>query len=231
MFGHEKPGNDYLNWFKPQIDSQCFDSLYDVSGTEMRKLWLEQMPGKFDPSVIDDFKYFEKEKEVFGNYPYPETLNFCCGDAIVECVGHILLVQRANTPGRGSWALPGGFKNNDETYTDTAIRELLEEINIRVPEKVLRGSIVETRLFDAPDRGMGIPRNTLAVHIQIKPEPDGSLPRVSPKSETLKAKFFPIYDIMNTMQLFDDHSHIISTMCKVLPIPAHLNPVYMGWAK
>ena len=78
-----------------------------------------------------------------------------------------LLIRRKHDPFAGSWALPGGFKNNKESSLDCAFRELTEETNVRVAEKVLRGSIVQTKLFDDPNRGMGIPRNTLAVHIRI----------------------------------------------------------------
>ena len=65
--------------------------------------------------------------------------------------------------------------NSNETFLDCAVRELIEETNIRVPEKVLRGSIVKTELFDSPKRSFGIPRNTLAVYFRINPDPDGGV--------------------------------------------------------
>ncbi len=42
----------------------------------------------------------------------------------------ILLIKRKNHPFKGSYALPGGFANPDETIQETAHRELFEETNI-----------------------------------------------------------------------------------------------------
>lgn len=39
----------------------------------------------------------------------------------------VLLVNRAHEPFAGSWALPGGFVNRDETVENAARRELYEE--------------------------------------------------------------------------------------------------------
>lgn len=223
LFGHAKEGNTYLDWF-PQYRFINIETIYEINATQVRAEWFKNQRHNFETVVLEDFDYFEKEKVVFGGYPFPETLNFNCGDAVVECAGQILLIQRKRAPGRGTWALPGGFKNNNETFVDCAIRELVEEANVRIPEKILRGSIVGTRLFDSPTRGMGIARSTLAVHIRVSLNADGSMPRVTPMDDAFEADWFPIKIIMNDMELFDDHSDIISTMCNVSRIPAHLNP-------
>jgi bifunctional NMN adenylyltransferase/nudix hydrolase len=148
-----------------------------------------------------------------------------CGDAIVECAGHIPLVRRLRAPGRNNWALPGGHKNNNETSFECVIRELMEETNLRVPEKILRGSVVSQRLFDSPYRGCGsIPKSTLAVHFKIGLDHDGKFPRISPADDALEAVWTPISDALNRKSLHDDHAGIISEMCNVMPIPAHKNP-------
>lgn len=225
VFGHDKEGNHYLKWF-PQYTYHNVDAEYKFSATDIRNGWFELTPEIFVDTVVEDYKYFKKEKELFNFYPFPETLNFNCADVVLECAGHILLIQRGHAPGRGTWALVGGFKNANETFVDCAIRELYEETNVRVPEKVLRGSIVSTKIFDAPDRGMGLSRVTMAVHIKIELNADGTLPRVKGSDDAFVAEWFPVETIMNTMELFDDHSGIISTMCNVLPIPAHKNAKY-----
>lgn len=229
LFGFEKEGNNYLKWF-PQYKFKNITSKYTICSTDIRKKWFESANTRFNlrPEVVADWDYFEREKEIFANYPFPATLNFNCADAILECCGHVLLIRRGAAPGKGNWALPGGFKNNNETFEDCAIRELIEETNVRVPEKVLRGSIVSSKLFDSHSRGSGIPRNTLAVHIKISANADGSLPRANGMDDAVDARWFVISEVMNSMPMHDDHADIISTMCGVLPIPAHVNPRYFN---
>lgn len=218
LFGHYKEGNNYLKWF-PQMKYENIDSDIELSGTEVRRMTLSKLP----QCVQDDYAYFDKEAAKFVMYPYPETLNFNCGDAIVECLGHILLIERGAAPGAGTWALPGGHKNRNETFFDCAIRELYEETNLRVPEKVVRGSVLSTRLFDSPVRSNGIPRNTLAVHIRVQPDTDGTLPRARGADDAVKARWVSIEKALNEYRLFDDHADIISEMTGVKPLIAYQN--------
>jgi ADP-ribose pyrophosphatase YjhB (NUDIX family) len=44
----------------------------------------------------------------------------------------VLLVQRANEPAKGTWALPAGFVEPDEDPRDAACRETLEETGLTV---------------------------------------------------------------------------------------------------
>lgn len=229
LFGHMKEGNFYLTWFR-DWEYRNIESTYNVNATAIRQKMFDTNDKEMPESVRADYAFYEKEKELFKNYPFPETLNFNCADAVVECQGHILLIKRARAPGMGSWALPGGFRDRkDATFLDCAIRELTEEVNIRVPEKVLRGSIIKTELFDSIKRSYGIPRNTLAVYIRINPDNDGSLPRVSPHVngvdgvEVMETKWFTLTEALNSVSLYDDHKSIISKMTGVMPLPAFVS--------
>lgn len=47
----------------------------------------------------------------------------------------VLLIERGGFPYKGSWALPGGFVNPDESADEAAARELFEETNITVGDE------------------------------------------------------------------------------------------------
>lgn len=51
---------------------------------------------------------------------------------VVDGDGRVLLVQRAIEPHLGSWALPAGYQEVDETPADAAAREIREETGIEV---------------------------------------------------------------------------------------------------
>jgi ADP-ribose pyrophosphatase YjhB (NUDIX family) len=50
----------------------------------------------------------------------------------VNAAGQVILLRRGIEPGRGWWAQPGGFLEVDETVTEAAVRETLEETGLIV---------------------------------------------------------------------------------------------------
>lgn len=60
----------------------------------------------------------------------------------------VVLIERANEPFRGAWALPGGFVEVDEDLPQAAARELEEETGLVVPATALR----QVGAYGAPDR-------------------------------------------------------------------------------
>jgi ADP-ribose pyrophosphatase YjhB (NUDIX family) len=52
--------------------------------------------------------------------------------ALPEYQGKLLLCRRAIEPRYGSWTLPAGFMENDETAGQAALRETLEEAGARI---------------------------------------------------------------------------------------------------
>jgi 8-oxo-dGTP diphosphatase len=57
-------------------------------------------------------------------------------DAVAFCVPpgeelQLLLVERANPPFQGLWALPGGFVDEDEDLQTACVREMQEETGVR----------------------------------------------------------------------------------------------------
>jgi len=51
---------------------------------------------------------------------------------LAEKDGRVLMVQRSMSPAKGSWCLPGGFMEMNETPKETAIRECKEESGFEV---------------------------------------------------------------------------------------------------
>jgi ADP-ribose pyrophosphatase YjhB (NUDIX family) len=52
--------------------------------------------------------------------------------ALIVCNGQLLLVKRAQQPGKGSLDLPGGFVDYDESNEQALKRELVEELQLPV---------------------------------------------------------------------------------------------------
>jgi len=50
----------------------------------------------------------------------------------INAAGEVVLLRRGIEPGKGWWAQPGGFLEVDETVTEAAIRETLEETGLVV---------------------------------------------------------------------------------------------------
>ena len=162
-------------------------------------------------NLMEEKAYFEKEDAKFANYPYKDTLKFNCSDAVVVCDGNVLLIERTRAPGKGTWALPGGFVNTNESYEQAAIRELFEETCIKVPEKVLKGSLKRSKIFDNPKRNEGIPRITNAFYFEIGPDYKNGypkLPKVKGADDAVNAKWISLAEVRH-MVLFDDHADII----------------------
>lgn len=151
-------------------------------------------------------KRYHKSWEVA---PYPVT--FVTTDAVVIQSGHVLLVKRRTAPGKGLWALPGGFIGQHERLEDGVIRELREETKLKVPVPVLRGSIKATEVFDEPGRSLRGRTITNAFLFDLADQP--KLPKVKGGDDAAEARWFPL-DIVDEMAevLFEDHKAIIHTM-------------------
>lgn len=209
-----------------------------VDATEVRKLWFIgkqtiQYLRDFEPmhplfgnwlfdqtynsNLQEEWDFYQKEKERFKDYPYPETLNFCCADAVLIHNGYVLLIERGAAPGKGCWALPGGFKNNNETFLQAAIRELKEEAGIQMSDEDLESCIRHHDVFDNPTRSLGIPRISYAYLFDltygISNSPiKVSLPRIVAGDDAVNYRWTNIADIPNLNDIYDDHALIINRL-------------------
>jgi bifunctional NMN adenylyltransferase/nudix hydrolase len=132
---------------------------------------------------------------------------FVTSDAVVIQSGHVLMIKRRSEPGKGLWALPGGFvnANQDRSVKSAMLRELREETGIKVPRPVLDGSIQDNKVFDGIDRSARGRTITHAFKIVL---PDGPLPKVKGLDDAEKAQWIPIAEVSSEF-CFEDHYEII----------------------
>lgn len=135
-------------------------------------------------------------------------------DSVVYKSGHILLIKRKKNPGKGLWALPGGFVNEDERILDAALRELNEETRIDVDKRILRDKIVAMEQFDHPKRSERgrIYTNAYLIDLGV-----GGFPKVEADDDAEAVKWTHIRDVMNMGEvMFEDHLDIINKMVPLL---------------
>jgi len=162
--------------------------------------------------LVEEQEYVERYHKIWElGQPVPYNVTFVTTDAVVVQSGHVLLVKRRVAPGKGLWALPGGFLNQHERLEDGMIRELREETKLKVPVPVLKGSIKSFEVFDAPNRSLRGRTITNAFLIDL--EDQNKLPKVKGSDDAQEARWFPL-DIVDAMGsiLFEDHKSIIQTM-------------------
>lgn len=228
LIGHQKDRSSYYLKLFPDWDSINVPQNHILNATDIRELYFaddaaiqasNDLPQsskdflkEFNDSeefknILEEFKYIKTYRKAWENTPYPVI--FVTTDAVVVQSGHVLLVKRKASPGKGLWAMPGGFLNKNEKIEDGMIRELLEETKIKVPEDVLRGSIKHRQVFDDPHRSARGRIITHAFLIELKPMLE--LPRVKGSDDAAKAKWVPISDLKSEL-FFEDHYSIINAM-------------------
>lgn len=230
LIGHSKDHSSfYLKRF-PNWDSVSVENVRGIDATRIRNSyfvsnvtrtgyiraavpeqvadWLEDFrrTDKYQ-QIADEMNFIHKYRQQFASMPYPPT--FQTVDAVVIQSGHVLLVRRGALPGKGLWAIPGGFLDQNETLLDGAVRELREETRISVPDPVLRGSISRQMTFDDPHRSQRGRTITTAFTFRLQDRED--LPKIKGSDDADKASWVPLAELQRNM-MFEDHFDIISEM-------------------
>ena len=232
LFGHEKDDSGYYLRLFPQWGRETTRMLPALDATYIRQLYFDcnltdlqkYVPGPvFDEmkrcmmkdattrtqEFIDlqtEYQFVQKYREMWKGTPFP--VQFVTVDAVVVRSGHVLVVRRGGYPGKGLIALPGGFVNPRERIQAAALRELKEETRIAVPTRELEAAIVDSRVFDHPDRSL---RGRTITHAYCLNLGVGELPKVKGDDDADKAWWMPLREVMASEERFyEDHFHIIS---------------------
>jgi bifunctional NMN adenylyltransferase/nudix hydrolase len=156
-------------------------------------------------ALVQEHQHITTYRKAWEGAPYAPTFNTV--DAVVVHSGHVLLVRRGAQPGKGLWALPGGFINPSETLLEAVLRELKEETRLKLPAPVLKGSLKARQVFDAPDRSLRGRTITHAFHFEF---PTGDLPAVRGGDDAERAKWIPLAEVRRLREhLFEDHFFIL----------------------
>jgi bifunctional NMN adenylyltransferase/nudix hydrolase len=233
LIGQDKDASSYYLREFPQWELVDVQHTETLSATELRRYLFEanqvdshggrmliraNVPGpvfemleafrKSSPSfaqLVVEFQFIEQYRAAWKDAPYPPT--FVTTDAVVVHSGHVLLVRRRAEPGKGLWALPGGFVGQGEGLLESCLRELREETRLKIPVPVLKGSIKGSHVFDHPERSLRGRTITHAFHFDF---PAGDLPDVRGGDDADKARWVPVSEALEmSSKLYEDHLHIL----------------------
>lgn len=169
--------------------------------------------------IAEEWKFVLDYKKQWESVPYPVI--FQTVDNVVIHNGHILMIKRGQQPGRGLWALPGGFVDKDEFLKESAIRELKEETSITFKDsdrkiRISEDWIKSSRTFDYPGRSL---RGRTITNAFLWAIPIQYNVNIVAGDDAGDAKWFPVEEVLGPEfenLLFEDHKHIIDYMVKDL---------------
>ncbi len=230
LVGYDKDASSYYLHHFPQWQLIAAECEADIDATRLRRILfeaedtaisLEVMSGLVPIAVrrylkawsilpcyeplVQEHKEIQASKAEWRAAPYPPI--FSTVDSVVKTAGHVLLVQRGGFPGKGLWALPGGFVEQRERLLQSAIRELSEETRLAVLTSTLIDALVDVKVFDHPERSLRGRTITHAHFFDLKME---QLPEVEGADDAARAEWVPIADLRAMEEkFFDDHFHIL----------------------
>ncbi len=164
-------------------------------------------------ALQEEWQMLHDYRAAWANTPWPPV--FVTVDALLQCRGQVLLIQRGRAPGKGLWALPGGFLEPHDTLWQSCLRELREETGYALDENALRAALRQVTVFDHPGRSQ---RGRTLTHVHHFDLGHAPLPAVRGGDDAAHAQWHPIGDLpaMEAL-LFEDHFHILDRCLGLLP--------------
>ena len=204
------------------IDGTALRRLYFAGGAELAPELLAAVPpaiaqflARFQATAEferlgEELVALDKSRATYGDGPFVTV------DAVVTMGERLLLIQRGRAPGKGLWALPGGFLDGSERLLSAAIRELKEETVVACDDAELRRCFRAVAVFDHPQRSQ---RGRTITHAHYFALDGAALPSVEGADDAQAARWVKIADLPSmASELFEDHFQIIDHFLK-LPEP------------
>lgn len=172
--------------------------------------------------LFEEFTYIKRYKQSWSKSPFPPI--FVTVDSVVVHRSSFLAVIRKGMPGKGLYAMPGGFIESHEFIKESALRELREEtlFTVKNPasgaklpmmEEWLKGS----KVFDHPNRST---RGRTITHAFAWMIPDKYEIEVTAADDAAGVAWLPISMLMdptNARLFMEDHFHLAKdciNLCK-----------------
>jgi bifunctional NMN adenylyltransferase/nudix hydrolase len=164
-------------------------------------------------TLAQEWKSLHQEKARWASAPYPPV--FVTVDAIVQCSGCVLLIERGRAPGKGLLAVPGGFIEQRETVYQSALRELAEETSIRLLEGDMQHALKAVQVFEHPDRSQ---RGRVITHAHLFDLGSRRPPEVQAADDAASVRWVPIEELASLEDRFhDDHFHMLDFFFSLTP--------------
>lgn len=208
------------------VREACFATALDASEAELdalHTLLLAHVPEAVAQWLLQwrqssNFALLQQEWQMLKSYhqswasaPYPPM--FITVDALVQCHGQVLLVERGQMPGQGLYALPGGYLEPRDTLWQSCLRELREETLLDISEDNWRQALRTSRVFDHPDRSL---RGRTVTHVFHFDLGYGTPPAVQGADDAKAALWVPIAELGRMPErFFDDHFFILDGLLQL----------------
>ncbi|MBY0410425.1 MAG: bifunctional nicotinamide-nucleotide adenylyltransferase/Nudix hydroxylase [Burkholderiaceae bacterium] len=169
-------------------------------------------------ALQEEWSMLRTYRNAWAAAPYPPV--FVTVDAVLRCQDQVLLIRRARAPGKGLWAVPGGFIEPRETLWQSCLRELAEETHCTLSEATLRAALQQVTVFDHPDRSQ---RGRTLTHAHYFDLGEASFPAVQADDDALQTQWTPI-DQLGGMEeeFFEDHFHMLDHFLALTGTPKSL---------
>ncbi|MDC7682894.1 NUDIX domain-containing protein [Asticcacaulis sp. BYS171W] len=183
------------------LEGQAFGEVSDTT----RGIMADVAADPAFPALREEHAYIRQYKQEWAAAPYPPVM--VTVDTFIRHDGKVLLVKRGGLPGRGQWALPGGFLDQDETLFEAALRELHEETGLRLTPEEGRTYLTGQRVFDQPQRSA---RGRTITHAFAFDLSGLDLPELIAGDDAAAAKWTGIDCARNMRKhMFEDHYLIL----------------------